>query len=87
MGTWIAWQHDTSQRGYWVTDSGGQDIATLLFKEQADLIAAAPETATQRDELLKVLQAASDLMWSEEYNDSLNIIDDAIAKAKGESLA
>ena len=60
------------------TDRSGPEIDA-----NARLIAEAPETAEQRDELLATLELVSELMSTEEYNDSLNIIDAAIAKAKG----
>ena len=74
-----------------IADAGGFIVAHVLmpimsapseWTANAHLIAAAPETARQRDDLLATLEMASDLMWSTEYNDSLNIIDAAIAKAK-----
>ena len=60
-------------------------VAIVNGEANARLIAEAPETAEQRDELLAALEQVSDLMWSMEYNDSLKIIDAAIAKAKGEA--
>ena len=90
-GPW--WFTATEEEGYYVAGAGDKELTNLISREDARLIAAAPETAAERDRLKTInselVDAIEGVLHHEIYGTStsypaaLQHCRDVLARARG----